>query len=110
MWEIIGNKIKNLKKEFASTLLSNVPHDVKKNTFSHAFKQNSRHVSGLYHSSSDQSYKMKMHMKHDTGNNSYKGLPEYVEINMSSGYFVQQKSQMIWPRVETESPGWEVDG
>jgi hypothetical protein len=53
---------------------------------------------------------MKMHVEHDNGNNSYKGLPEYVEIHMSNGHFVQHKSQMIWPGVETEPPGWEADG
>jgi len=34
MWEIIGNKIKNLKEEFAIALLSNVPHYVGKNPLS----------------------------------------------------------------------------
>jgi hypothetical protein len=60
-------------------------------------------------SSSDQSCKMKMHMEHYTGNNSYRERPEYVEINMPNEHIVRHKSQMIWPGVETEPPGWEVN-
>jgi hypothetical protein len=55
-------------------------------------------------SPSHQSCKIKMHMEHDTGNNSYRGRPEYAEINMSNGHFVQPKSQMFWPGVEIEAP------
>jgi hypothetical protein len=52
---------------------------------------------------------MKMHLEHDTGNNFYRGRPEYVEINMSSDHFFHHKPQMFWVGVETEPPGWEVD-
>lgn len=82
MWEITGNKIKNLKKEFASTLLPNVPYDVRQNTFSHTSRQNCRHVSRLFPPSpSDQFCKMKIYMQHDTLNNPDRGLAKYVEIN-----------------------------
>jgi hypothetical protein len=60
-------------------------------------------------SPSDQSCKLKMHMEHDAGNNSYRGLSDYVEMNMSNGHLVLHKYQMFWPGVETEPPGWEVD-
>jgi hypothetical protein len=37
----------------------------------------------------------KLHMERHTGNNSYSGRPEYVEINIANGHFVQHKSQIF---------------